>query len=228
MILPSVNVYLEPEINKIAPDKYSFHATRVLLTQTTPEALVKMEEDLEHACHLIASVFPEAVAYACTSGSFIKGLAWDQEITKKIEKIVGCPAVTTSSAMLGALKEVGITSVAVATPYIDRINNEEKKFLEDNGFKVSAIKGLQITDAEILHSQTPDTIYDLTTSMDSDEVDGFFISCTDFRGLEVVEWIEKKFKKPVVTSSQATIWALMKLVGYKGSITGYGRLLENI
>jgi maleate cis-trans isomerase len=228
LILPSVNVYMEPEINKIAPDCFSFHATRVLLTETTPEALIKMEEDLDHACRLIASVFPKAVAYACTSGSFIKGLDWDQQIMAKIERMVGCPAVTTSSAMLRALKEVGITSVAVATPYIDRINKEEKRFLEENGFKVPAIHGLQITDAEILHAQTPQTIYEMVMGMDSSEVDGFFISCTDFRGLEVADRIEKESNKPVITSNQATLWALLKLVGYHGSIKGYGRLLEEL
>lgn len=227
VILPSVNVYLEPEFNQIAPKTFSFHTTRVLLTKTTPEALVQMEEDLEYACRLIASVFPKAVAYACTSGSFIKGLEWDREIMKKIESLVGCPAVTTSSAMLQALKELEITSVAVATPYIDRINKEEKKFFEDNGLKVPVIKGLQITDAEILHAQTPDTIYEMVVGLDQESVDGFFISCTDFRGLEVADLIEKKLGKPVVTSNQATLWALLRLIDYKGSIKGYGRLLEH-
>jgi len=187
-----------------------------------------MEEDLEYACRLISSVFPEAVAYACTSGSFIKGLSWDQQIMKKIESLVGCPAVTTSSAMLQALKEMKINNLAVATPYIDRINEEEKKFFQNNGFHVPVIKGLQITDAEILHAQTPDTIYEMVIGLDGDNVDGFFISCTDFRAMEVIDLVEKKTGKPVVTSSQATLWALLKLVNYKGSISGYGKLLENI
>lgn len=118
--------------------------------------------------------------------------------------------------------------VAVATPYIDRVNEKEKRFLEDNGFNVPVVKGLQIIDAEILHAQTADTIYEMIVSMDSKEVDGFFISCTDFRGLEVADHLEKKLKKPVVTSNQATLWGLFKLVNYKEKIEGYGRLLEEI
>ena len=228
LILPSVNVFIEPELNRIAPKNFTFHATRVLLTETTPEALIQMESDLDYACRLTASIVPEAVAYACTSGSFIKGLEWDKQIIEKIEQLVGCPAITTSSVMIRALKALSIKSVAVATPYIDRVNEKEKKFLENNGFNVPAIRGLQITDAEILHAQTADTIYEMVVSMDSKEVDGFFISCTDFRGLEVVDRLEKKLKKPVVTSNQATLWGLFKIVNYKEKIKGYGRLLEEV
>ena len=170
LILPSVNVMMEPEFNRIAPRNINFYAARVLLTETTPEALMEMEKDLERQALMIESVKPIAVAYACTSGSFIGGPDWDNEIKAKIKSIAGCPAVTTSSAMLDAVNALGIKNLGVVTPYIDRINVEEKKFFESNGIPVGAIMGLQITDAEILHAQTPETIMEMVRKIDSSEI----------------------------------------------------------
>src|SRR5690606_2433111 len=108
---------------------------------------------------LIASVKPNVVAYACTSGSFIKGLEWDNKIIKKIITVTSCPAISASSASLEALRNLNIKKIAIFTPYINKINVKEKNYFENNGFKVLDIEGMHITDAEKLHSQTPEDIY---------------------------------------------------------------------
>lgn len=226
IILPSVNVLMEPEYYKLGIKGIHFHATRVMLTETTPEALKRMEKDLDYAIELISSVKPDVVAYACTSGSFIGGLEWDRDITKKIQDSLGCPAVTTSSAMIDALKQMNIKRPVVITPYIDIINEMEKKFLEDNGFDVVNIMGMQIIDAEELHAKTPDEIYAFALNADRPQADGMFISCTDFRGMEIAEKLEKKLNKPVVTSNQATLWWLLKALDVKCRIEGQGSLLQ--
>lgn len=226
LILPSVNVLMEPEFNKLRLEGINFYATRVLLTETTPEALIAMEKDLDKAIELIASVKPDAVAYACTSGSFIGGMDWDKSIAQRIQAEIGCPAITTSAAMIEALKAVKVKRLAVLTPYIDRINEKEKQFFEDNGFEVVAIEGMQITDAEILHSKTPEEIYRWALELDRDDADGLFISCTDFRGMEVIQKLEDKLGKPVVTSNQATLWWLLNVLQYGKNLDGYGLLLQ--
>jgi maleate isomerase len=128
--------------------------------------------------------------------------------------------------MVEAMKTLGISSVAVATPYIDSVNVEEKKFIEANGLRVPVIKGMQIIDAEPLRTQTPEAICKLTASLDRDDVDGFFISCTNFRSMEVIERLEKDLGKPVTSSTQATLWGLLRRIDYRGRINGCGRLLR--
>lgn len=226
IILPSVNVLMEPEYYKLGIKGIHFHTTRVMLTETTPEALKKMEEDLDYAIKLISSVKPHVVAYACTSGSFIGGLDWDKGIIKKIQDSLGCPAITTSSAMIDALKHLKIKRPVVVTPYIDEINKMEKKFLVENGFDVVNIMGMQIIDADILHAQTPEQIYEFALKADRPDADGMFISCTDFRGMEVAEKLEKQLGKPVVTSNQVTLWWILEALDIKCRIEGKGTLLQ--
>lgn len=52
-----------------------------------------------------------------------------------------------------------------------------------------------------------------------------FISCTNFRTIEVIDKLEKELDVPVVSSNTATLWAMMKKVGAKKKLKGYGKLL---
>jgi maleate cis-trans isomerase len=227
LILPSVNCIIEPEFYQIAPKGISFHATRVFLAETTPAALIKMEEDLDAATRLMATVNPDAVIYACTSGSFIKGLGWDREIIAKIEAAVGCPATTPSTAMIQALQVLGIQRVAVATPYLDVVNKREEEFLVQNGFEVVACRGLGLSGPAVREA-TPETVVELVRSVDRPEADGIFVSCTDFRAMEVIDLLEQELGKPVTSSNQVSLWALLKILDHPERVLGYGRLLAEM
>lgn len=227
VILPSVNCIMEPELYHVAPAGISFHTTRVFLEKTTPEALIKMEEDLDYAARLMATVSPRAVIYACTSGSFIKGLGWDQVIIDKLESMVGCPATTTSTAMVQALKALGIRRLAVATPYLDSVNEREEDFLNKTGFEVVSCQGLGLSGPAI-REVAPETVYELVKKVDRPEADGIFISCTDFRAMEVIGALEEELGKPITSSNQVSLWSLLKILEHPGGIQGYGRLLAEM
>ena len=58
------------------------------------------------------------------------------------------------------------------------------------------------------------------------EADGIFISCGAMRGLDIIDRLEKETGKPVTTSNQAAVRAILKLAGVWQPVQGYGRLLE--
>lgn len=227
LILPSVNIHMEPEFNRlrdVLPD-IDYFATRVFLTDTTEEALVDMERGLESAAGLIETVTPEAVIYACTSGSFIKGAEWDAQIMEKITRICHCPSVTASRAMVNALRAMKIERMTLVTPYTDDINRQEKKFIEQMGVRVVAMEGLQIVDAETLRTQTEEQMMDLAIRADVPESQAVFISCTNVEGMYIAERLEDKLGKPVLSSNSVCLWNLLKLLDYNAPIAGCGRLL---
>src|SRR5215468_12499918 len=75
LIIPSVNTTTEPEFAWIAPPGISYHAARVFMNATTPEALRAMNAEVRRAAELLATLSPDVVAYACTAGSFVDGPA---------------------------------------------------------------------------------------------------------------------------------------------------------
>lgn len=226
VIVPSCNVILEPELYKMVPEGISVHFARARILEDTPEELQKMVDDAPNAAQKLAHAKVNAIAFGCTGASLFKGLGFDLQIAKKIEDTTGIAATTTSTAVVAALKELGIKKVSVATAYEEWLNEKEKEFLEKNGFKVLNIKGLGIPDPEELARVHPEVAYELAREVDKEEADGIFISCTDFRTIEILEVLEHDSGKPVVSSNQATLWMLLKLAGIRKPIEGYGRLLR--
>jgi maleate cis-trans isomerase len=226
LIIPSVNATIEPEFAWIAPHGVSFHVARIALRDTTPEGLREMNAGVETAAALLASLSPDAVAYACTSGSFLEGRERLHAQVDAIAAIVGCPVVATSAALIDALHALGVRRLALATPYLDAINAIERAFLEDHDFEVVSVRGLGLSGAAIREVR-PERVFELAREADCDRADAVFISCTDLRALEVVEALEDVLQKPVLTSNQVTLWSLMRVLKRQARIGGCGRLLRS-
>ena len=212
LIVPSLNVTIEPEFNAFAPVGISIHATRLFLPQGDKEHLTQMAEDTEEACELLATAKVNVIAYACTTGSLVKGIAWEKSLAKRMESRVRVPAVTTASAVIDALKKLDLSKVAVGTPYIDEVNAAEKNFLEESGIEVTKIVGLGYVDGEALHKEPPETAVKLARSVDSGRAEGIFLSCTDLKTFPVLASIEKSLGKPVVSSNSATLWKCLEIM----------------
>lgn len=228
VILPSLNNVMEPELNKMAPQGIAVYATRLLLQQGLPDDLERMAADTEHAADLLKTADVDGILYGCTSGSLVKGVGWDVEIVKRIEGRTGIPTTTTSTAVIEAFKELGVESVAVATPYIDPVNKIEKDFFEGHGVKVVNIEGLGYTKGEELHRESPETAYGFAKRVNRREADCLFISCTDFATVEILNLLEEDLGKPVMSSNTASLWSILKKMGIRGRIDGYGEILRHL
>ena len=56
--------------------------------------------------------------------------------------------------------------------------------------------------------------------------DGLVVACLNFRSHPVIDALEARIGKPVVTSTQAVLWHLLRLAGINTAIHGFGRLLR--
>ena len=229
LIVPSSNTTVEPDFQRVVPPGVTLHAARMWLVDTTPDGLEAMNEEAETAARALGSAAVDVVAYACTSGSFLGGPGYDEVLLAKIEGVAGgAPAVGTSPAVVEALRASGIRRVAVVTPYVDSINERLRTFLEAHGLEVSSMAGQQLVANLDIGKQTPDQVLRFANVHLFKEADGFFLSCTNWRAMEVAEPLEQALGKPVVTSNQATIWAAFRAVGLTDAVAGYGRLLRSI
>ena len=234
ILVPSINYVMEPEFNRMAPEGVSIHAARLKVEGkvyiSEKEALnfyASMAENVEKEAELLGCVV-DVIGYGCTSGSFVMGMKWNEELIKRIEKAAGVPATTASTAMCEALREVGIRKLTLVTPYPEDVNRLEKKFLEDNGFKVASMKGCGCDVHGLQGEYSPYVAYQLAKEVDVEKADGIFISCTNFRTIEILERLERDTNKPVISSNSATMWKMLKMAGIHEPIVGYGQLLKKV
>jgi len=224
LIIPSSNTTMEVEFWKMALGFASVHAARMRLQKITVDDLEEMEGQMLEAAVSLADAGVDIIGYGCTSGSLFKGKDQDREIERKITEKTGIPAVATARAVVEALNELQIASVCVATPYIEEINNLEKSFLEQNGIEVLRIQGLNIVQNTDVGKKDPSVVFELAKEVYVPETQGIFLSCTNFRTLEVIEKLEKELGVPIISSNTATFWAVMKKMGIKRRLDGYGKL----
>ena len=212
-----------------APEGVSFASMKIKFAGPTPEGLIALTDRLEETAAIYKGSGYDLVVFGCTSGSCIKGVGWDQECIERIERASGCPGLTTSTAVLEAFRALGTKKVAVLTPYPDDTNEAEKKFLEDNGFEVTNIQGMDLTsitfDGRAIRSYADEYfLYQNARRMDLKGADTFFLSCMGLTTMEVVDAIESTLGVPVVTSHQATLWSALRHCRVGAKLPKLGKL----
>jgi len=228
LIVPSSNTTMEPEFWRMAPKGVSIHASRVGLSEVTPEALRLMASEATRAAEELATAEVSIVVYGCTSGSLLEGVRWEERLRREIREKAGVEAITTAQAVVEALRTLGVKRLAVATPYIEEVNSRERMFLESSGFTVVRIRGLGIVRNTEIGRQAPWVSYRLAKDVAKEAgptVDGVFISCTNFRTIEVIELLERELEVPVISSNTASMWLALRTIGIRDKLN-YGRLLR--
>jgi maleate isomerase len=211
----------------MAPSGITIHFSRLPVPsdETTVKNLERLEDHLDDSLQSLEQAKIKAVSFACTSGSFIKGPAWDRHLIERMEKIVS-PATTASESILSALKSLEVVKLALVTPYPDPVNHLMEAYLTSQGHHVVNLKSLRLSNSQEIRKVSPEIIYELSKAANTDRAEGILISCTDFQAIPIIQALEEEMKKPVISSNQAILWKLMILSGVHTPIEGYGRLLR--
>ena len=228
IVVPSVNTVMEPWASRVVPNGVSVHFSRMYMPpETTAETLIEMDRNEGHlALRQLSSVKPGVIAYGCTASSIVQGVDYDLKLRREIEETYGKPATTAAHAIATAVSQFGGQTVSIVSPYPADVDAAEHRYFGDTGLKIVGGDYLGISDGFELASPEPQTLFDLGLRGCDEEADVLIMSCLNTRSHSVIEDLEQALGKPVVTSTQATLWHAMRLAGVKDRIRGVGRLLR--
>ena len=227
LLVPATNTVAENEFWAMIPEGVTIGPARVVSIQAGDEhkRLAGYRSQVMKAAQEVKHIEPSIIAWTCTSGSFIDGAGYDQKLVDEATAITGAPAVTTSTAVMEAIRHLGIRKLAMGTPYRDSITQVEKEFFERSmpGLRIVSTRNLSVLGPGRRGHILPETVYDLGRSVDTPEAEAVFLSCTDVRTREVLEYLERDLGKPVISSNQSTLWAILRRLGIE-TRTVVGRL----
>ena len=228
VVVPSVNIVVEEWYPRVVPDGVSIHFARMLIAGgSSPEKIIAMDrEDGMRAIEQIASCRPHAVAYGCTASSIVQGHAFDERLRGEIAHIAGVPATTAIDSIFAACRALGLRRVTAISPYIEVVDASEHRFFAEGGIETVAGAHLGIAEGFRLAEPGPDAILDLALRAWDQQSDGLIAACLNFRSYPIIDALEARIGKPVVTSTQAVLWRLLRLAGVDTPIHGFGRLLR--
>ena len=192
----------------------------------TKENLLKMEDDLESVTNkILPNEKINTIAYGCTSGTIAIG---EDKVKEKILLAKpGCYVTTPVTSAIKAFQQMNIKKIALFTPYPDAVNRTILEYFTKKNIEVSSFASLNLNLDSEFANVDPNYILEISSKLETKNADALFISCTALPVLNILDKLEKKIQKPVLSSNQTLIWDTIRSVGYKSPIKGYGKLLEN-
>ena len=228
IVVPSVNTVMEPWAQRTVPDGVGIFAARMFIPPvTTPDAFIEMDRNEgKTAIRQLSSVLPDVIAYGCTASSIVQGLDYDAHLRAEIAANYKVPSTTAAHAIVTAVTTLGARTVSIVSPYTRDVDEAEHRYFESAGLKVVGGACLGISDGFKLAEPDPDTLFDLGKRGCDPRAEALVMTCLNTRSHTVIDRLEQVLGKPVITSTQATLWHALRLAGIADKVTGFGRLLD--
>ena len=192
----------------------------------TNETLKKMADDITDVTkEILPDQKLDCVAYGCTSGSIAAGY---ESIFEKINKAKPNTKVTTPiTAAIKGLKKLDIKKISIFTPYTSEINKAVEDYFLNEKFEVNELTYFDIASDLDIGKVDQDHLYDVLKNIDLSNSDALFVSCTALPVLTLIDDLEKKINKPVLSSNQVLIWDSLRQIGFNSEIKGFGEIFKN-
>jgi len=214
-IITPFDLVLDREYWRWLPENASLHVTRTPTVELPVgiefASLVSQAAVVMRAVKDLAIAAPEVVAYACTSGSFVEGIAGEARLRAAMEEAGAKRAITASGALLTALEALDIKRVAVGTPYDGEVTEKLSDFLAEAGYDTVSNAFLGLTGD--IFRVSADSVRALAKAADRPDADAVFLSCTNLRTFRLLPDLERELGKPVLSANQVTMWAALRAAG---------------
>ena len=218
---------IEKDFNKVIYGKdVDLYVNRIhCYNPLTNETLAKMADDItDVAKDILPDQRIDCIAYGCTSGTVAAGY---DTIKSKINLAKPDAKVTTPiTSAIKALGKLGIKKISIFTPYTKTINDSIVGYFSKENIKINSLTYLDIASDLDIGKVDENYLFEVLSKIDLENSDALFVSCTALPVLSIIDKLEKKLNKVVLSSNQTLIWEALDLIGNKNPVKGYGKIFD--
>jgi maleate isomerase len=226
ILVPSTNTTCEIEFSRLPPDLQA-HTAR-LGKGGGPAFSPSLDSDVAYQAKLLGDARVEVIALAQTSASLFAD-DYDEVTVRRMTEASGVPSLTSAQAIGRALRALGTLRIAMATPYSDEVIGRAKHHYETKyGITVIATESLGATNAYGIGQMDASVAQAAFERIDRPDIDALVVPGGNFPTMDRIAAWEHQFGKPVVTTNQATLWAILRAMRITTPLTGRGRLLARM
>ncbi|MDB5526985.1 MAG: putative maleate cis-trans isomerase protein [Devosia sp.] len=238
-IVPSSNTTMETEIPAIlrareahGDERFTFHSSRMRMKQVTKEELAAMDAASDRCATELSDARVDVLGYACLVAIMSMGQGYHRVSEARlhqrtVENGAPAPVVTSAGALIDSLKVLGAKKVSLLAPYMKPLTALVIDYIEGEGIEVVDSISLEIADNIKVGRQDPLAPAEITKRLNTSGVDAIIASaCVQMPSLASIQHIEDRTGLPVISSSVATSYFMLKRLGLKASIPGFGSLLS--
>ena len=228
LLIPSSNTSVEPEFYRALPPGVTLHTARLYLSRISEATIAGMLAELESQGKLLATADVDMIMLGAVSPGFLRGLGYDRELSARITAATGKRASTTATALLEALQHLKVTRIAIGAPYDSVVSDIASRFLQANGVEVVRTHELGLRDNLAVGRLDPESAYEMGLQLDTGQAQAIVFAGTNWRTMAITDRLEAKIGKPVISTTAAALWSALRIIGWRGTLAGQGRLLRAV
>jgi maleate isomerase len=236
LVVPSSNTTVETEMPSIlgrhASAQFSFHASRMRMAKVSPEQLAAMNAQRERCIIELGDARPDVILYACLVALMAAGPGEHQRVEGLVAEQLatgGSEALVRSSAgaLVEGVRALGVTRVALVTPYMRPLAELVVAYLEAEGLEVVDWRALEVEDNHEVGAIPGERVLEAARSLDLTHADALILSaCVQMPSLDLIEPAEQELGLPVLSAATAGAYSILRAIGQPVDIAGAGSLLR--
>jgi len=235
ILVPATNTIVEPEMAAMQPPGVTNHVSRMSRVKRPANDMEKYKKylgasvDMDAAIDVLIACEPDIIVHGHSVDSLAKGLPGAEAMKKRMEAMSrGIPIMLPAHAMLKALDLLAKPkNLGVLTPWMPPADEACRTFFSEAGYNVIAIKGLQHPTPLHIATATSDLLNQAVDEINVEGVECIIKVGTNSSMSFLVEEMEARLGKPVLTVNVVTYWAGLRALGIKDKLEGFGHLAAN-
>jgi maleate cis-trans isomerase len=176
-------------------------------------------DNLLQAARVLQPLNPDAVMWACTSGSFIDGLAHARAQAQAMSELLGCPASSTSLAFVDALRALGLTRATVLASYPRETARAFVDFLAEAGVEIGDLRTLDAPSGPHAAALDDVALGDAIRALDTPVGAAVLVPDTAIPTLHRIAMLEQACGRRVLTANQVSLWCSARMLGLASSLS---------
>jgi maleate isomerase len=238
-IVPSSNTTMETELpamfrarESVAPERFTFHSSRMRMKQVTKEELAKMDADSDRCAAELSDARVDVLGYACLVAIMSMGKGYHCQSEARLHEVTkreGAPApvVTSAGALVQGLKTLKAKKIAMIAPYMKPLTQLVAEYIEAEGVEVTDRIALEIPDNLEVGRRDPLALLDIYKDLNLDGVDALVLSsCVQMPSLAAIPLVEQATGLPVVSAAVCTTHQMLLKLGLPTYVPNAGALLS--
>ena len=214
ILTPSSNTSLEPLTQAIVSSlpNVSVHFSRfnVLKISLDNDGLQQFQNDkLVAAAQLLADAEVDMIGWSGTSSGWL-GFEADEKLCADITAATGVPATTSVLALNKALKEFGVDTLGLVTPYTDDVQEAIINTYGTIGVDCSKERHLRISKNSTFATIDEPTLDGMVADVAAQKVQAISTFCTNLKAAQRVAHWEEKHGLPVFDTVITVVWEMLR------------------
>lgn len=238
-IVPSSNTTMETEVpamfrarETVAPERFTFHSSRMRMRQVTSEELLAMDASAERCAVELADARVDVLGYACLVALMSRGPGYHRDVEQRLHQATAreghpAPVVTSAGALIDGLKALGARRVVLIAPYLKPLTHRVMDYLGAEGIEVTDSLSLEIADNATVGRWDPFDLVERSRRLKVDGADAIVLSsCVQLPSLPAIPVVEAERGVPTVSAASCTVFQMLRQLGLNPWVPGAGELLS--